>query len=131
MRFEEFKARFPNRIGLRSYELLSIMVNQMKDCDYSGIQIRGTGPPVLLFQDTVMESRVQFRSMFDRLRLERIENNELWWLQSRANQCLSGQKFMKYPFVVDRAHEWFQLQVRSGTLHTRQVIQELYDVKGE
>ncbi len=31
MRFEEFKARFPSRIGLRSYELLSIMVSQMKD----------------------------------------------------------------------------------------------------
>ncbi len=34
-------------------------------------------------------------------------------------------------FVVDRTFEWFQLQVRSGTLHTRQVIQELYGAKGE
>ncbi len=76
-----------------------------------------------------MESREQLRSMFDRLRLERIEKNDLWWLQSRA--LLGGQEFLKYNFVVDRALEWFHLQVRSGTLHTRQVIQELYGVKGE
>ncbi len=107
------------------------MVNQMKDCDYSSIQVRGTGPPALLFQDTVMESRIQLRSMFDRLHLVRIVKNGLWWLQSRANQCLYGQEFLKYPFTVDRALEWFQLQVRSGTLHTRQVIQELYGAKGE
>ncbi len=124
-------ARFHCRIGLRSYELLSIMVNQKKDCDCSGIQVRRIGTPVLLFQDTVMESREQFRSMFDRLRLERIEKNEQWWPQSRANQCLRGQEFLKCPFVVDRTLEWFQHQVRSGTLHTQQVTQELYGAKGK
>ncbi len=40
LKFEEFKVRFPSRVGLRSYELLSIMVSQMKDCDCSGIQVR-------------------------------------------------------------------------------------------
>ncbi len=60
LKFEEFKVRFSSRV--RSYELLSIMVNQMKDCDCSGIQVRGIGTPVLLFQDTVMESRKQLRS---------------------------------------------------------------------
>ncbi len=75
---------------------------------------------VLLLQDTVVESR-ELRSNFDKLRLERIEKNELWWLLSRANQFHVGQEFLKDPFVVDRALEWFQQQVRSGTLHTLQV----------
>ena len=33
--------------------------------------------------------------------MERIEKNELWWLQSRANQYHVGQEFLKCPFVVD------------------------------
>ncbi len=69
LKFGEFKIRFPSRVGLRSYELLSIMVCQMKDCDCSGIQVREKGTPGLLFQDTVVESREQLRSMFHKLRL--------------------------------------------------------------
>ena len=48
-----------------------------------------------------------------------------------ANYSGADFSFLKYPHVVDRRLEWFQLQVRSGTLHTEEVVRCLYNTGTE
>ncbi len=55
---------------------------------------------------------------------------ELWWLQKQANNSGADFGFLKYPHIVDRKLEWFQAQVRSGTLHTEEVVHYLYNTNG-
>ncbi|MNE52889.1 hypothetical protein D3C80_1475860 [compost metagenome] len=66
--------------------------------------------------------------VFLRRHRDRVKEEKLWWIQSK---CLGGAvdfKFMRCPFRVDRALEWFVAQVKSHTIHTKAVIQQLYGV---
>ncbi len=65
--------------------------------------------------------------LFAQVRAEAIESDGSWKLEADMQKDKEWNEFLRCPFGLERGELWFYHQVRSGTLHTKTVVRDLYE----